>query len=295
MSEINITENNEQILNDIQMLQEMEQKLFNNLETNTNLTTEQKQKVVEKMNQLSNMRINLYKTLSGVNNFFKNSLSSSVGTLQQQTVAVGIVENELNQAKRRLEILESEKNNKIRLVEINDYFADRYQEHAELMKLIIFILIPIIILVILKNKGILPDMVYFILIGLISLIGAVLFWQKYTSIIMRHNMNYQEYNWSFDPEAAQTSSSSSTSEDDPWVTTTTTDTCVGELCCSEGQTYDASMNQCIDQSVSESFITESMINDILTKRQPGKYKDDANIGTIGYNTTKSFVNNSKIY
>ena len=37
------------------------------------------------------------------------------------------------------------------------------------------------------------------------------------------------------------------------------------------------------------------LNDILTKRQPGKYKDDANIGTIGYNTTKSFVNNSRIY
>jgi len=55
------------------------------------------------------------------------------------------------------------------------------------------------------------------------------------------------------------------------------------------------MNQCIDTSVSESFITESMVNDILTKRQPGKYKDDANIGTIGYNTTKSFVNNSRIY
>lgn len=288
MSEMNIAENNEQILNDIQMLQELEQKLFNGLETNTNLSPEEKEKIVEKMNQLSNMRINLYKTLSGVNKFFKNSLSSSVGTLQQQTVAVGIVENELNQAKRRLEILESEKNNKIRLVEINDYFADRYEEHSELMKLIIFTLIPIIIIVILKNKEILPNMVYYILLVIISLIGAVLFWKKYTSMIMRHNMNYQEYNWYFDAGSAPTSTSS-TSEDDPWASTTSTDTCVGELCCSEGQTYDASLNQCVD-----SVVTESMVNNILIKRQPGKYKDDVNIGTIGYNNSKSFLNNSTI-
>jgi hypothetical protein len=79
MSEINITENNEQILNDIQMLQEMEQKLFNNLETNTNLTTEQKQKVVEKMNQLSDSESNKQDKKSVVS-------PSSIEKLKLQTV-----------------------------------------------------------------------------------------------------------------------------------------------------------------------------------------------------------------
>ena len=60
MSELpNISQNNEQILNDIQSLQQMEQSLFNNLETNTNLTPQQQQQIIEKMNQLTNMRINL--------------------------------------------------------------------------------------------------------------------------------------------------------------------------------------------------------------------------------------------
>ena len=57
-----IQQNNEQLLNDIQSLQTMEQQLFNSLETNPNLTTSQQQQIVEKMNQISNMRINLYKT-----------------------------------------------------------------------------------------------------------------------------------------------------------------------------------------------------------------------------------------
>ena len=76
-----IQDNNEQILNDIQSLQQIEQQLFNNLETNTNLKPEDQQKLIEKMNQLSNMRINLYQTLSGVNNYYENAVNSSVGTL----------------------------------------------------------------------------------------------------------------------------------------------------------------------------------------------------------------------
>ena len=68
------------------------------------------------------MRVNLYQTLSGVNGFFQTALSSSIGTLQEQTTAIAIVENELNQSKKRLEVLEIEKNNKVRLVEINDYY-----------------------------------------------------------------------------------------------------------------------------------------------------------------------------
>ena len=288
----NIAQNNEQILNDIQSLQQMEQQLFNSLETNTTLTPQQQQQIVEKMNQLSNMRINLYQTLSGVNGFFQNALSSSVGTLQEQTVAIGIVENELNQAKQRLELLEAEKNNKIRLVEINDYYGDKYAEHSKLMKIIIFTLVPVIILAFLNNKGILPNTIYYILVIIVAVIGSYFFWTTFASTIMRDNMNYQEYDWYFDPNAAPSGSASST---DPWLSLNAHGTCIGQMCCSDGQTYDSDLNQCIgDSTVTESFMTESMVNKVLTKTQPGKYKHDANMGTVQHNQVNSFINNSKI-
>jgi hypothetical protein len=239
----NVQQNNEQILNDIQSLQQMEQQLFNSLETNPNMTTVQQQKVVEKMNQLSNMRVNLYQTLSGVNNYFENALNTSVGSLKQQVTAIEIVESELNKAKRRLEILEEEKNNKIRLVEINTYYGDKYAEHAELMKIIIFALIPVIILGFLNNKGILPNTIFNILLIIISVIGAYFFWKRLASIITRDNMNYQEYNWYFDPNSAPSGPSSSSS--DPWLSTSNYGTCIGDACCSDGLTYDTSINKCI--------------------------------------------------
>jgi hypothetical protein len=296
-----IQENNEQILNDIQSLQEIEQQLFNNLETNTNLTPQQQQKLIEKMNQISNMRINLYKTLSGVNNFFQNALESSVGTLKEQATAIAIVESELNQSKKRLELLEAEKNNKIRLVEINNYYGDKYEEHSQLMKIVIFTLIPVIIFAFLNNKGILPNSIYYVLIGIVSLVGAIFFWRRFTSIITRDNMNYQEYNWYFDPNAAPTGSSNST---DPWASAINTKlgTCVGEYCCSEGQIYDASLNQCTTSTntststtstTTESFLTESMVNNVLTKTQQGKFKTDYNLADYQAPLSKSFINYSK--
>ena len=56
---------------------------------------------------------------------------------------IDIVEKELNASKKRLKVLEEEKNNKISLVEINDYYGQQYAEHSELMKTIVIMLIPI--------------------------------------------------------------------------------------------------------------------------------------------------------
>ena len=53
MSELpNVQENNEQILNDIQSLQQMEQQLFSNLESNPNLSAQQQQQIQQLQTKL---------------------------------------------------------------------------------------------------------------------------------------------------------------------------------------------------------------------------------------------------
>jgi hypothetical protein len=253
-----IQQNNEQILNDIQSLQQMEQQLFNSLETNTSLTTTQQEQIVDKINQISNMRVNLYETLSGVNNFFENALSSSIGTLKEQSVAISIVESELNKAKKRLELLEEEKNNKVRLVEINDYYGDKYAEHGQLMKIIIFTLVPIIILAILNNKGLLFNSFYYILITIISLIGAYFFWFRFASIIMRDNMNYQEYNWRFVPPP----SGDVVNDDDPWIGYDLPGTCITQ---SDIDSYKAAHDPGSRAQEASSNLQVAMSNTFLNK------------------------------
>ena len=294
----NVETTNQQILDDIQSLQTMEESLLISLETNPNLTSQQQQAIVEKMNHLSDMRINLYETLSGVNSFFQSALKSSVGTLQEQTDAVKVIEQQLNDAKSYVTDLAQEQNNKIRLVQINDYFGDKYADHSSLMKIIIFTLIPIIILIFLKNRGILPNSIYTGLVVVISLIGIVFFGINWLSSISRSSMNYQEFDWFFDPSRAPSATGNT---DNPWATTgLNIGTCVGEDCCSSGQTYDTTLDQCIgDSTVTDttttsgfSTMTETMINNVFIKNS-GKLKPDYTIdgdNLIKPKQSDSFIN-----
>jgi len=288
----NIQENTSQILNDIQSLQTLEQELFSSLEENTGLTTEQQQKIVEKINSISKMRINLYETLNGVNSFFQNALANSKGTLTEQTSAIDIVEKELNSSKKRLKVLEEEKNNKIRLVEINDYYGQKYSEHSDLMKTIVIMLVPILILAILHNKEILPTKVYYILISIIALIGGIFIWRIVFSIILRDRMNYQAYDWYFDPSTAPTSTESSTK--DPWEISGRFGSCVGDACCSDGLVYDSDLNQCL-VSNGTTDATETFMNNIFTKTQSNYKKPDVVLGgeNVMSNNSNSFVNYKK--
>lgn len=288
-----IQENSQDMINDIQSLQTMEQQLFNSLETNPNLSQEQKEQMIQKIGQLSSMRINLYQTMGGVNNFFQNALKSSQGTLKEQTAAIQIIENELNQAKAQLAILEEEKNNKLRLVEINDYYGEKYAEHADLMKIIIFMLVPIIILAVLNSKGILPQTAYYILVAIIALIGAIFLWRRFFSIISRNNMEYQSYDWYFDPSGAVKPAVGDSSGNDPWNVTSNAATCIGSACCAPGINWDASNNQCEvgNNSTVESFMTESMVNNVLTKNSTtNKYKQSGTSNNVKPNMTDSFIN-----
>jgi hypothetical protein len=286
----NSQENSEKILNDIQSLQQMEQQLFNNLESQLGLSPEQQKEIVENINNLSKMRINLYQTLGGVNEFFHGALTSSVNTLKEQTSAIAIVENELNRAKKRLEIFEAEKNNKIRLVQINEYYGDKYSEHAKLMKILIFTLVPILLLTFINSKGFLPNMIYYILFGIIAIIGSVYFWTCFASIMMRDKMNYQEYDWYFDPKSAPTGSTGNSI--DPWSNKEKTNVCIGQSCCSSDQKFDTNLNKCIDTPCNKGskptngkngddkmyqFFTESMVSNVLSKTQHDKYKSDVDL------------------
>jgi hypothetical protein len=287
MSLPNITQNNNDILSDISSLQQLEQDLFSTLETNTNLTQDQINQTINQINSLSSMRIELYQSLGSINYFYQDSLESSLGTLKEQANAIGIIESELNQSKKRLDILETDKNNKIRLIEINDYYGEKYAEHSQLMQLIIFTLIPIIIITILKKKEILPEKIYYILLVIICIFGGYFFWIKYMSIITRDNMDYQEYDWYFDPNTGPPPST--TNITDPWGNLPQP-VCVGADCCSSTEVYDASLNQCVTTTcaptttptttttTTESFVPD--INQILTKKQPYKYKADYNMNPL---------------
>jgi hypothetical protein len=239
-------ERNEQTLTDIQNLQKIEQDLYEtlakNIKANT-ITPQEKQKAISKINEISQMRINLYANLKDIYAFFQKNVSSSRTTLDEQKMAIDIVENELNQSKRKLKMLEDETFNKLKMVEINTYYGKSYNAHAGLMKSIALFCIPILILSILINRGIFPQGVGTFLIAIIIIWAIIYIAGSVIDMMNRDNMDYDEYNWQFNPNTAPNANTLVGPNVDPWASISPL--CMGSECCIDGSTYDATQNLCV--------------------------------------------------
>ena len=250
----NMTDNSalSKIQDDIDKLQKMEQELLSTLETSPNLTLPQKKSLNEKINKITGIRIRLYKTLSGVTGMYKGVLDDSNDKLSVQTDAIKIMETELNITKERIAGLKEDKNNKLRMVQVNDYYGSMYSEQSDLMKIIIFTLIPIVILVVLRQRMLLlflPEIVYNIILIVISIAGGVFFLLKAGDYMTRDNMNYQEFDWVFNKKSAPKSLGLAST--DPWSSPFSgIGTCVGAQCCLEDDTqiYDSVDMKCKPKS-----------------------------------------------
>ena len=126
----NLQERNQQALNSISQLQTQEKELYTSLD-DPGLTSEQKQQIINKINEISQMRLNIYSGMQDIYSYYQQNVSSSRNTLGQEVSAIDIIENELNQAKKKLNLIQDEKSNKLRLVEINTYYGKRYNAHTQ--------------------------------------------------------------------------------------------------------------------------------------------------------------------
>lgn len=242
----NLQERNDKIINNIKTLQTTEMKLYDSLEGKS-LNADQQKQIIDKINQISQLRINLYANLKDMYSYYQQDVSSSRNTMNDQMVSVDVIENELNDSKRRLNLLEAQKDNKIRLVEINTFYGKQYDAHKQIMQIVVIICIPVLFLTVLASKGILPSKITALLTGIIIIIGLFIIGAKIIDLSNRDNMNFDEYNWYFDKNEAPTDSSEtnadSTSSSDPWATPTYT--CSGAECCYENSTFDETQNKCI--------------------------------------------------
>jgi len=240
----------QKIKKDIDDLQKIEKDLLSTLDTNPNLTVEQKKELYTKVNGVTNMRIRLYQTLNDASGMYKDILAGSQEKLELQTDAIGIMERELDNTKKRIDALSSDKNNKMRLVEVNEYYGSKYSEQAGLMKIIVLTLIPVIIVTFLKKKYLaayMPDIMYYILIIGIFITGGVFFVLKLGNYMTRDSMNYQEFDWGFNKGNAP--KPSNMTEVDPWLMPEMKlGACIDKDCCADGTEYDEDKNKCVVKS-----------------------------------------------
>lgn len=246
-------------LKNIEKLQTMEKELYNELETNTSNNTTNSA-TIDRINQLSQVRMSLYKSL----NYTYKSLQKNVNNTKKELVdlltVVSVVEEDLSNAKAQLNQLYEIKNNKTRMVQINTYYGKQYKAQSRLMKLCIFVGVLLLILAILR-KTILPELIANALLGIVFVLGGFFIIRRWLDISWRDNMNFDAYNWQFNPDAQiptvydyNMDKLNGLISDVKGMTMPSMD-CIGNACCTAGMMYDSAQRKCIKTSAPETFVS----------------------------------------
>ena len=228
-------------------------------------TPQLQERSLEEMEELMRLRVEMFTKLrSG----YARDVEMSAEELEEQLSTLNIVENELQQSRKRLKELNQKYTDKMRMVEISTYFSEKYQGYNGLFKLIIIWMIPLGLLLYIGNKNPVPekyvskDNSNTIFLVLILLVGFVALYQILNlayDLKLRNNMNFNEYNFggsfAYD-KAVQKFAGEGTGADGAmsvWdynkaqlknVVGNINLGCVDSSCCSDGTIYDSVKKRC---------------------------------------------------
>lgn len=196
---------NESIQQNIEQLRSIKDDLIHNLNNgiaNNSLSQLQITDYANKMEAIDKIVLGLNQNQLDMYSFFQKNIASTAKSIEEQGYATTIVSTELGNTTAQLNANEQEQANKLRLIEINDYYSEQYLDRTNIMKSIILVCIPLIILTILKNKGLLSQNIFTLLIIIIIVVGGIYLFKLFLKAISHNNMQYQQYDWNFNINAA---------------------------------------------------------------------------------------------
>jgi hypothetical protein len=204
MSLSDIESNNENIQNNITSLEnlkdELTEQLYNGISNGISL--DHQNKITDKISAIIEIIKSLRQNSLNTYSLLKTNMDTTAKYIEEQGYATTIVNNESVGMEYKVANLDQEKANKLRLIEINNYYSEQYLDRTNIMKSIILVCIPLIILTILKNKGLLSKNIFTLLIIIIIVVGGIYLFKLFLKAISHNNMQYQQYDWNFNINAA---------------------------------------------------------------------------------------------
>ena len=279
----NSSEKLQEVLDVIKVLQTTEQGLQDQLTANgsdSTLTADQRESILTQINELAQTRVELYNTLETSYDGSVQNVSDSKKVLADQGVVLGILENQMNQAKYKLKKLNEAKNNKLKMVEINSYYSKDFSAKSGIMKSVFFYFVVICIALLLGKFKLLPVNISNGLTALVLLYGTLMTLRKLWDVGKRRPNNYDEIDWWWSPGDLQnlvnTDSSNNWTMGDMFKTP-----CVDSKCCAEGTIWDPTKYLCIpDPSLNTPLADDDDINGTLDEEN-----DPSNTDNVDVNVT----------
>lgn len=231
------------IINNIAKIQDIERELLGKL--NGEMSASDRSEIVRQINDLAKARGDLYNNMNDFSSQLETVASERRNALVQNSVAVNVIRDQIANSSNTLDGLQQEKSNKMRLVEINNYYGKKYEFQTDIMKIIILTCVPVLVISILLKKGFIPNLIATGLIILIVAAGVIAVARKVIDLNRRNSFNFDQYDHPFNPYAVSVTKTESTNLADinklenPFL-------CIGPACCTDGATvWDDTTKKCI--------------------------------------------------
>ena len=154
---------------------------------------------LKRMNENVALRTSILESAGTLAEVQRTCVGSQRSEAETATILESVMKQQVKDAKEQLAELETSRAGKERMIELNTYYGKRFMAQAGVMKIFIYMCIPVLILAVLANMGFLPNyiagfmIIASIVIGIVYISGAV------NDINRRDDMNFDEYAWEFDP------------------------------------------------------------------------------------------------
>ena len=187
----------QQLLTSVQQLQDAQKDLMNRYSGATD--PNERKNIADEMDKNETLRSNLLSSSGAAALVQSHAIDTKQDAAADLTAMTLLMEAELKSARDQLEEIQTSRLGKERMIQLNTYYGKRFMAQAGVMKIFIYMCIPILILAVLANMGFLPNyiagfaIIASIVVGIVYIYGAV------HDINRRDKMNFDEYTWEFDP------------------------------------------------------------------------------------------------
>ncbi len=217
-----------------------------------NLSTEENTFIVNNIQRVRNARNALWNSILDRSEIINTGIGNARNSLISQVALLKIVEDELNSASDQLNTITGNNDTMNRMLQINTHYGSKFEAKTDLLKLTLKVFVPLILVILLKNYGYIPDSISKILIALIISIGGIIIIRATWDINTRSEMNFDEYDWKYEdpsihiPSIWQYNKDHLFNFDNPLKNLAENlGICIGEGCCDNGMYYNDSKQKCV--------------------------------------------------
>jgi hypothetical protein len=234
----------QQMLASIQSLQDNQKDLMHQYASATNPADQKR--IANEMDKNETIRSNLLKSIGSVSVVSNQLVANKTDESNNRKLLLKVANEELDAARRHMEETNQNQIEKKRMIELNTYYGKRFMAQAGVMKIFIYMCVPVLILAVLANMGFLPNYIAGFLIIAAIVVGIIYIYYAMSDINRRDEMNFDEYKWDFDPSRVGpiVNPHRHHKKKDSAAATGAAAGCTNDACCSSDTQWNPSTNKC---------------------------------------------------